>query len=209
MGVDVNILIFNSKFETDTELRRISAEICSRTDIYPYSEDHHILHEVADWSWYFGSEEEILKNEGEQVITCDTLWRYYGPGYERGPWAHIKELLSLLGHYFPNSRIYYGGDSSGIKGELVTQDFIKSINDHWLKYGHAPYRGYSSNYFNLEIPKCSFCVNRPMNNNGGGAGKQFWSCDGCNSKFIQTKTGLHKLDRFKDFFDWKENASKK
>jgi hypothetical protein len=68
-------------------------------------------------------------------ITC----RYYGPGYERGDWPGIYGAIRLMQHLFPESRVYYGGDTddSGIE---VTDEYLDEIWHHWLgPHGDAYY----------------------------------------------------------------------
>lgn len=65
--------------------------------------------------------------------------RYYGPGYERGPWPDIAAyLLELLAD--PNiEAVGYGGDSSDDR-ELVTLEWLTQMNLHYIDNQERPYR---------------------------------------------------------------------
>ena len=60
------------------------------------------------------------------------LDRYYGPGYERGHWPHIRAIFMLLRHHFPDAVLLYGGDSEIEYCEEVTDEFIAKMDSYWL-----------------------------------------------------------------------------
>lgn len=69
----------------------------------------------------------------------DQCWRYYGPGYERGPWPRIAAALMAL-HASPNvETVWYFGDCNDF-GEPFTPERVHEFNAHYMKEGDRPYR---------------------------------------------------------------------
>ncbi len=80
--------------------------------------------------------------EGRVMIDFD-LARYYGPGYERGPFhTQLVVLGWLLRHLPPGGRVYFGGDSTDDDdlGQWSHEKEATYLN-HYLLVGHEPYRG--------------------------------------------------------------------
>lgn len=72
-------------------------------------------------------------------------WRYYGPGYERGPWPRIAAVLMAL-HASQNvSAVWYYGDCSGGSEEPFTPEQVHEFSAHYMKEGDRPYRGAFAN----------------------------------------------------------------
>lgn len=67
--------------------------------------------------------------------------RFYGEGYERGPWGKICSTLSFL-LLCPNvEAVYYGGDSCVLDHSCgVTFDTLRETTAHWCSDGTNPYR---------------------------------------------------------------------
>lgn len=71
-------------------------------------------------------------------------WRYYGPGYERGPWPSIVAVLMAL-HASPNvEAVWYFGDYSEI-GHPFTPEHVLEYSAHYMANGDRPYRNRRSN----------------------------------------------------------------
>lgn len=73
-----------------------------------------------------------------------SLWtgaRYYGPGYERGPWPEICAVLMQLFADSRVKRIWYFGDCSNMEDipPLMRVDVLE-ISGHFMSVGHEPYR---------------------------------------------------------------------
>ena len=70
----------------------------------------------------------------------DQHWRYYSPGYERGPWPSIAAVLLAL-HASPNvETVWYFGDCSD-GDQPFTPERVQEISAHYMKEGDRPYRG--------------------------------------------------------------------
>ena len=69
----------------------------------------------------------------------DMLWRYYGPGYERGPWPKIAAVLMAL-HACSNVETvwYFGGCSDS--DAPFTPERVQEYNEHYMVNGDRPYR---------------------------------------------------------------------
>jgi hypothetical protein len=68
----------------------------------------------------------------------DTTARYYGPGYERGPWPDICAVLMLL-HACPQvSTVWYGGDSSDDQPVFTPEDVVR-LSLWYMEHGNRPY----------------------------------------------------------------------
>lgn len=143
-----------------------------------------------------GKNQHCLEINEEGNIQVNTLWRYYGDGYERGPWMNIRYTLLWLMRRFPEGSVYYFRDSGGCdEHEPVTQDFLDQMDSHFLAMGHTPYHSYFGKYEEATVPECGFCL-RPKINHGGGGGKTFWQCHGCGQKWIDGEL----LPEGEDFF---------
>ena len=79
--------------------------------------------------------------DGEIARWGDTLDiggldRYYGPGYERGPWPTLYAAFRLAKRCFPDATVIYSSDAStpedyaGDSG--TTEAELQEIWDHWL-----------------------------------------------------------------------------
>lgn len=78
----------------------------------------------------------------KMILGISSLTRYYGKGYERGPFLDIFSLLVFLmtafSEYEPS--LFYDGDS----GETISQISAKELQElmkHFAEYGEEPYRG--------------------------------------------------------------------
>lgn len=68
----------------------------------------------------------------------DTLDRYYGIGYERGPWPAICGVLMLLHACRGVGRVWYGGDGGHVP--LCPPEEVLRISAHFMEHGERPYR---------------------------------------------------------------------
>lgn len=83
------------------------------------------------------AEEWAIEGSTHEV---DQTWRYYGPGYERGPWPCIAAtLLALLASEDIETVWYYGDCNDG--DEPFTPERLEQYNEHYIENGDRPYRG--------------------------------------------------------------------
>jgi len=81
---------------------------------------------VADWA-----------PEGA-THAIDQWWRYYGRGYERGPWPTIAAVLMTL-HASPDvETVWYFGDSND-GDDPFTPERVQELCAHYMREGHRPY----------------------------------------------------------------------
>lgn len=118
------------------------------------------------------------------VYEIDIWCRYYGPGYERGPFPLIYAALLWLKNRFPECRLYYFGDSYELdEVSEMSVGRLQEFLQHWLDVGNQPYQ----RSFGEGPTGCEQCA-RPLINVGGGGGNEFYSCMACERRFIQTST---------------------
>jgi len=71
-----------------------------------------------------------------------TLYRYYGVGYERGPWPAICDVLLRLHASRNVGRVWYGRDSGDSENlPLCTPEDVLKTSAHYMAVGHDPYNG--------------------------------------------------------------------
>lgn len=69
----------------------------------------------------------------------DQFWRYYGPGYERGPWPDIAAVLMAL-HASPDvETVWYFGDCSDGDAPFTPQR-VQEFSAHYMAEGCRPFR---------------------------------------------------------------------
>jgi hypothetical protein len=111
MGIDVNLYAVGDI--TDEQITAALPFVKARVDF-------------DQWSSL-----ERSKYEDDGRVELSTGHRYYGPGYERGPWPSIYGEIRVMQAAFPGASVYYGGDSSDY-GELCTDDFLAEMWAHFL-----------------------------------------------------------------------------
>ena len=68
-------------------------------------------------------------------------WRYYGPGYERGPWPLIAAVLMILFASENAETVWYFGDDLDFDGDdPFTSEQVAEFSKHYMKHGNRPYR---------------------------------------------------------------------
>lgn len=91
------------------------------------------IRKAGEWA-YDGATHEV-----------DQCWRYYGPGYERGPWPSIAAVLMEL-HASPDvETVWYFGDCND-SDEPFTPQRVQEFNAHYMAEGNRPSRGAFKNF---------------------------------------------------------------
>jgi hypothetical protein len=115
MGVDVNL--YAEADPTAEELAVAEEFFIARSGI-GYGAEAVLIPENEEWF------------QGPRVVV-DTMARYYGPGYERGPWPDIYGGIRVLQAAFPEAKVFYGGDSTD-DGIECTDEYLAEIWEHFL-----------------------------------------------------------------------------
>jgi hypothetical protein len=189
MGIDVVMQAHTAKLLTDDEIRTTSYKLCEAVGHNEFWLDvehgQFALYRAEQDSWYEPTPDQPI---GGTTLTVSTLWRYYGPGYERGPWPTIHATIEFLERN--GFTVYYGGDSGGAE-ELVkiTPEYKNELWDCFCKVGHSPYRS----MFGSRDPKsdCPYCKN-PMYAYGWNIpslGAIRYNCPGCGYKCYTADRG--------------------
>lgn len=71
-----------------------------------------------------------------EVSTC---WRYYGAGYERGPWPEIAAILMKLLASDAVETVWYFGDCSDAGPPFTVGDLF-ALTLHYIANAERPYR---------------------------------------------------------------------
>jgi len=69
----------------------------------------------------------------------DQSWRYYGPGYARGPWPRIAAILMSLFACENIETVWYFGDCYDTD-KPFTPDRVHEYNSYYMANGDRPYR---------------------------------------------------------------------
>lgn len=69
----------------------------------------------------------------------DVPWRYYSPGYERGPWPMICAVLMALHACANVETVWYFGDCSESDAPF-TPERVQEYSAHYMANGDRPYR---------------------------------------------------------------------
>ncbi|MCP5028568.1 MAG: hypothetical protein GY929_20010 [Actinomycetia bacterium] len=98
-------------------------------------------------AWFFARAREDLNRadatydqELANRIKVNTPARFYGPGYERGHWPDIYNMIRCLQAALPGCTVHYGGDSEDDALE-VTEEMLSETWGHWLSDDGLNYRG--------------------------------------------------------------------
>lgn len=157
MGADVQISIKSKELNED-EIKKLNQEI------------YHRFHIGKDQEWW-----EFKWSEDDEAYTLHSLMRYYGDGYERGPWPQIHALLRYVKDFVGGKgNVFYYSDSNCLEdiNSPTTYLDIEQIFTHWLDVGHKPYLGLEENH------PCPECKNYMWRSGYSGKG-DIYSCTMC------------------------------
>jgi hypothetical protein len=121
----------------------------------------------------------LTPEQGEQFIEVHLWGRYYGPGYERGDWPTIDAICRWFEHRLPGCEVWYGGDSSGVEAEWMSDIVREEMWEHFATHGHDPYVLNRQGHLQTADDRiCGFC-RRLMEHYGFGKNYEAWRCNGC------------------------------
>ena len=82
-----------------------------------------------------------MQEEHGATHEIDTPWRYYSPGYERGPWPRIVAVLMSLYACENVETVWYFGDSFSETHRPFTPEQVQEYSAHYMANGSRPYYG--------------------------------------------------------------------
>ena len=127
MGVDV--MLFARGIVSDAELLAAKKFISSRVHLDDYTTKEGVL-----------TRSDYLPD----LVVYHSLDRYYGPGYERGWWPEIYNVIVVMRSALPNCTIHYGSDSDDYQDiEETTEEDLDQMWDYWLSPDGLNYRNWS------------------------------------------------------------------
>ena len=188
MGIDAEMFIKTRQKLSNKSVRSLSVDLCeafgSDKFFLQRKEDKHALSISSSINQDSNEVPEIIPNNGETFIEISLWTRYYGDNYERGDVCLILNVANWFKNRLPDCEVWYGGDSSGVEFEQLTEEKINEIWNHFCLVGHKPYeRGFGDDNSSLNNdgcsnPKCDFC-NVKMLRYGWGPNYAAYRCYGC------------------------------
>lgn len=154
----------------------------------------------------------VIAEEDQQFIEVHLYTRYYGETYARGSWPSIMMTAKWLQLRFPGCTVMYGGDSSGVVAEPLTERMMTKLTNLWLSSGTRNYHGA---FAMGGEPSCSCprCL-QPMSVYGWGGGGNSYFCSGCGGKAFHD--GKHQYDAPRaalhdeaSYHQWEQNLRSK
>lgn len=76
----------------------------------------------------------------DATFEVSTTWRFYGPGYERGPWPIIAHTLMALLACDNVDAVWYFSDASDGGEPQFTREQVLEYAMHYMREGDRPYR---------------------------------------------------------------------
>ena len=175
--------------------------------VQPYSEQDfeddkgYLGHDVIGKTLLQQDGDPEVMEDGEQLLEVHLMQRYYGPGYARGHWPTIRDVMEWLEFKFPTGEIWFGGDSSGVLAEHFTKEKREEMTRFWLSSGTSTYGVWwdSLSTGGGGTPVCE-CCKIPLSGRGGGRDVGFWSCRGCGKAAVVFEGHTQWGSRWEDDF---------
>lgn len=183
MGIDAEMLVKTRRDDiTPDAVRRWAFELAAsfgHKSLYVRRPDpgrdagRHCLEVVEN---YLQDGPAIVAEQGETLIRCHLSTRYYAEHYPRGDLPLILAVARWLRDRIPGAEVWYGGDSSSVLAEPLTDERSAELWAHFVRDGWRAYWDPAS----IGGPCCDFCL-APMWHSGGGGDPptRSYSCDGC------------------------------
>ena len=190
MGVDAEILIKITNPDSwlsEDELRQYSSKMTATIGVDSFflrpGINRHALSFYEEHEYYQDGP-SIFRQDNEQFIEVHLASRYYGEDYPRGYWPSICFTLLWIKANLRDAEVWYGGDSSGICMELITEERLKQLNNYYLTTGTEEY------WMNEKQSLiCDFCQTGVTIAGGGGAqpgrlSRKFVDCGSCGKQWV-------------------------
>lgn len=133
MGVDIHLAAKTTRKRTEDELIDLNYRFEEANRGFGYET---LPIKVSDYN------DTYYKESGVYYYQVSTLLRYYGKGYERGPYPDIYAAIEWMRQNFPEAEILYGGDYGFIEETPVfSKEDQEELMAYWCKEGGLNYRG--------------------------------------------------------------------
>lgn len=194
MGIDAEMMFTLDAPLSEADFKLLNYDMASAFDIVnSYQTDG----PLAFWKHGDGDYDQYLHptEEGKTTYRIALVCRYYGEGYERGPFLKLKALADWIEANIPGATVLYGGDCDSGLSPWPKEEREK-LYEYYIKVNNRPYIYRPS--FNGTLPQtgCDRCA-RPLTFNGGGKDKDFLYCPACHKQFIYE---VGTLKQVQDYF---------
>ena len=181
MGVDACFVIGATEKLKHPDLKKLQFDLMHRfgKNLFYGSEEEKDFIKKLDRNYY------ELQDPPPYLYEIDSLSRYYGQGYARGPGLTIAAVLLYLNR--KGFDVFYGGDCSDELPKVDLRD-SQELLDYYLDNGNMGYSISLSRDDDMSV-LCDYCE-QPMERYGWGGNYAAYICKGC--------------DRNKEFRDGKE-----
>lgn len=189
MGVDVVMLAKISEELTDKQIKQLSykiSEAIGHNQFWAEPKKGTFALVRTDDEYDYERLPRDISQTGT-LLSVQTTWRYYGPGYTRGPWPTIAATIEWLKRN--GFDVYYGGDG-GQPLFLMDAVAMENIWDCFAKTGYSIYQGgFTSKDRQYE---CPYCEGPTYNYMVGDYGKTLTNgCPGCGTRYSTEDGGQH------------------
>lgn len=179
MGIDAEMFVLLNRSIENDELKRKSYIFGSIFKGHLWLGDYYknpleLVNKIEGDG--YGEGYEFHSDKNISLIKVPLVCRYYGISYERGPIGILAAMADFLERLFTDGKIYYGGDSSGIRFIEFNKVERDKLLNHAALFAHDPYnKHFSGNHSKYVCPNCK----QGMTQNGWKGKLGYFSCTGC------------------------------
>jgi hypothetical protein len=131
MGLDASIWVTTPAPVSDAQVEEWSERLRYEFQNEAPDADGCPCLERKDWD--DASANGVRVPDGHSILKVGTAMRYYGPGYERGPWAILSGVCRWLSLAVPDATVWYGADHGGEKP--WSEDLDAALWAHFVEHG--------------------------------------------------------------------------
>lgn len=196
MGVDVNMLATTTASLSEQDVRNLSYRLCEAFGYETFWLDVKAgqfalsIVKPDDYPCEWLPLEARTTCQAGTILIVNQGWRYYGPGYERGPLPTILAVAEWLTRN--GLQVWYGSDSHS-SVSLLDAVAKEELWNHFAKNGGEPYRS----GFGGRDPKldCPYCINPMRVTTWGPYEQRSYVCPGCGYACTRSPEGVITVDK--------------
>lgn len=151
MGIDAEMRVRIPEPLDDRELMALSvAAVDAFREFFWVDRERR---QAAIERWEAREWDEVPEGEGHW-LKVNTMSRFYGEGYQRGPIVTILAVAEWFELRILGCEVFYGGDHDDYV-EPLTAERRGELFRHFAQNGHRPYR--DNRLDRGEVPECDWC----------------------------------------------------